>query len=909
MWGEIAYQLYGHEGYEQIREKYDETGSSPGENTLQDLFALSDDPVLILIDELAQYLEDASSVSVTDTTLSNQTLSFVKSLLETASSTPHVNIVYSIADTAFTDEAETIRREIKELDSIEQRQRRTITPTGSSEVSSVLQHRLFDEIDQEASKNVADAYYEYYRDVDRGLPQNVQEPAYRDRLESDYPLHPSIVDTLTQKIDSIQDFQKTRDALRLLARGIYYLWENGSKNQDRHFLRLYDLTPADDAPSGSIRTKLSDSLFEAVDLSAAVSADIYSSDGTAHGQREDGRWLDKDLPAIGSHITIVTLWNSLAVGERAIGLTRDELYEALAHPGISFDHYDSALKNLTGNDPQSGCYYLYDRDRLKFKSEAKLLYIIDQYTRNTPRKEAKDRFEGRLRREIGTGGLQTVPTTNPDDSFPEEPADVSDNADQPTLVIPHFDSVTVSDGGEEIPSKINTLYNKTASSHGAPTQTRKYKNYVLFLVPDAELVSTGIEKARRMEGIERLLNDSEKSAELTDDQFEDLRERRKTHRGLLGEQVRNVYRHLFYPDRGGLEHVAITAVDANGDSSFVKAVEATLDDRILRDDSDARGEVWFKQRLWQSAKNRMSTQQLKEQFAKKPGLPFLFSTKPLRKTVSRMVTEAGYVYWDNTTQTAYWTGSEEPDNWTHDGALTDSEDVKTSIKTNDVRIGDDYYLYKDIESLVDQESITPPTTGTDDETGGSGGTGSTGGTDETGGTDDGTGGTDDGDTVETWSHTSNTASAKRAFSEVREEALAKAGNNATPTVESVSIEVSGDEVLKHAFFLAQTTLSDYTDHTTVSMIYRARGGDDEFKANFNGSLASFNTLNQRLEGFADKSGQRNVDLTFTLSLPSPEEISTEDETDVLAVLRDKLSGTDVTLQVEGSGDIDTEDDA
>jgi len=110
MWGEIAYQLYGQEGYEQIREKYDDTGNSPGENTLQNLFELSDDPVLILIDELAQYLEDASGIEVGETTLSSQTLSFMKSLLETASSTPHVNIVYSIADTAFTEEADTIRQ-------------------------------------------------------------------------------------------------------------------------------------------------------------------------------------------------------------------------------------------------------------------------------------------------------------------------------------------------------------------------------------------------------------------------------------------------------------------------------------------------------------------------------------------------------------------------------------------------------------------------------------------------------------------------------------------------------------------------------------------------------------------------------------------------------------------------------
>jgi len=896
MWGEIAYQLYGQEGYEQIREDYDETGNSPGENTLQDLFALSDDPVLILIDELAQYLEDASGVEVTDTTLSNQTLSFMNSLLNTASSTPHVNIVYSIADTAFTEEAETVRQEIKELDSIEQRQRRTITPTGSSEISSVLQHRLFDDIDNEASERLAEAYYEFYREADRALPQNVQEAQYRDQLETDYPFHPSIVNTLTKKIDSIPDFQKTRDALRLLARAIYYLWERKDQQQDRHFLRLYDLTPADDAPSGSIRTKLSESLFEAVDLSAAVSADIYGDDGSAHAQREDEKWLDKGFPALGSQITITALWNSLAVGERAIGLTRDELYEALGHPDVSYDHYDSALENLTGNDQQVGCYYLYDEDRIKFKQQPKLLYIIDQYTQNTPRAQARDRFEGRLTREIGTGGFKTV-------KFPEQPADIDDTPDKPTLSILHFDSVTVSDGGEEIPDKIETLYQKTAKSHDAPTQTRTYKNYVLFLVPDGELIGSAIDKARRLEGIERLLNDSEQSAELTEEQYEDLRERRDTHRGLLGDQVRNVYRHLFYPDRNGLEHVSITAVDANGDTTFVEAVEATLEDRILRDDSDARGEVWFKQRLWQSTKSRMSTQQLAEQFAKKAGLPYLFSTKPLRKTISKMVTESGYAYWDDEREIAYWAGSDNPDGWTHDADLSEADDVRTSISASDVKISGGCYLYEDMETLLDQHTIEPPES-----------------TEEEPGTDDGPDSDGPGVTIEdppttppktdeSWSHTSETASAKRAFGEVREEAIASAGSGSTPSVESVSIEVAGDKVLQHAFFLAQNTLAPWDDETSVAMNYIARGADqdDQFKANFNGSLEAFKTLNQRLEGFAENDGQRKVELTFTVSPSDPDPIN-DDEEDILTVLKDELSGTDVTLQVQGSGQKDMEDE-
>ncbi|QSG09596.1 ATP-binding protein [Halapricum desulfuricans] len=961
MWGEIAYQLYGNDGYEYLKE-YDRNRDSPGESTLQGLFDLSDDPALILIDEIAQYLEDASGIETGNTLLSTQTLSFMKSLLETASNRTDVTVVYSIADTAFTDEAETVRQEIKDLDSIEQRQQQTITPTGDTEISSVLRRRLFDDIEDDVAESVATSFYEFYRTIDRQLPPGVLDTEYREKLERNYPFHPTTINTLTDKIDSIPGFQKTRDALRLLARAIYYLWNHKPTSYDRHLLRLYDLTPADNEPDGSIRTKLSNTLFDAIDLDSAVSADIYTDDESAHAQQEDKRWSEKGLPPLGTHVATSVLWNSLAVGEKATGMTRAELYASVAHPEVSFDHYDNALENLTGSDHQVGCYYLYDEDRIKFKAQPRLLYIIDQYTQNTPRAQARDRFEGRLRQEIGTGGFETVPTANPDSAFPEEPADVPDSATTPTLAIMHFDSVTVADGGEKVPSKVQTLYDETASSHNAPTQSRTYKNYVLFLVPDHDLVENGVEKARRLEGLERMREDSDQIAQLTDEQFDELGERIDRHKGLLGEQVRNVYRHLYYPDKDGLEHVSITAVDANGDTTMVEAVEATLDDRILRDDDSARGEVWFKSRLWQQTKSRMDTEQLAAQFAKKPGLPYLFSTKPLRKTVARMVDESGYAYWDGEREQAYWTGDEEPDEWHCDHPISESPDVETSITSTDVKIGDEYAVFEGIDPLVDatdlacrepeyrvsiEETLDEDTESFDvtveTESATSGHLVVDTGNDTVVFSDisaetvtvsdfnDLTEGDvvmaalyeseaqeselaserqrvkDGGGPQPSWEETSKTAAAKRAFGSVRDDALASASDDATPGIETVEVEVAGDSVLDHGFFLAQRSLDDYAEQTTASMDYRAKDGDGstQFTADFRGDLEDFRSINQHPESFSDNDGQRNVNLIFRVNFDVPEPL---DGDDLLASLRDELDGTDITVQVHAQGPADVEGD-
>jgi len=59
------------------------------------------------------------------------------------------------------------------------------------------------------------------------------------------------------------------------------------------------------------------------------------------------------------------------------------------------------------------------------------------------------------------------------------------------------------------------LYQKAASKHGGETQSRVYKNYVLFLAPDKERIQGAIDEARQLEAIEALLDDSQQTADLT----------------------------------------------------------------------------------------------------------------------------------------------------------------------------------------------------------------------------------------------------------------------------------------------------------------------------------------------------------------------------------------------------------
>jgi len=208
---------------------------------------------LILIDEIAAYLEAASAVEVGETTLASQTLSFVLAARNRIRGRRCYCRLQQMPIPHLRRKQEDVRTLVDELNQIGRRQHKTVTPTSEDEVGQVLQHRLFEEIDHTTAASISETYFQYYADSDRQFPQEANDASYVDRLEREYPFHPTIIDTLTEKIDTIPKFQRTRGALKLLARAVYYLWNHQPDHYERHWIRLYDLTPADNAPDGEYR--------------------------------------------------------------------------------------------------------------------------------------------------------------------------------------------------------------------------------------------------------------------------------------------------------------------------------------------------------------------------------------------------------------------------------------------------------------------------------------------------------------------------------------------------------------------------------------------------------------------------------------------------------------------------------
>jgi hypothetical protein len=303
---------------------------------------------------------------------------------------------------------------------------------------------LFEEVDVNAASEFADAYYRYYQNFPRTLPPEADDPQYREKLEREYPFHPELLSTLTNKVDSIPKFQKTRGALKLLASAIHHLWENPPEEYERHIIRTFDLTPAEPI----IRKEISE-LSEVIEkLDAAVKADVYNDDNDSFGQQEDKRWNDRSLPSIGSHITVTVLWNSLAAGKHAIGVTYSELYLHVGHPDLQMDHYDTARDNLTyKNNIEYACHYLYDEDRLQFKGIPNVVRMIEQRKEGISTPQAEGEVERNIQNAIGTGPFNPV-------KFPQHVSDIPDDSDQPSLSIIKFDVAEVDGTKADEPPEI-----------------------------------------------------------------------------------------------------------------------------------------------------------------------------------------------------------------------------------------------------------------------------------------------------------------------------------------------------------------------------------------------------------------------------------------------------------------------
>ena len=163
IWGWVAWALRGREGYDLVRAQ-DEARVAPGGDALVEL--LKGGPSLILLDELLQYLISAGGIRIEQTTLRDETLSFLQRLTAAVGSVDNAVLVYALQSSKRESLEYTGLLQVVEHLAARKDQRRE--PVEGNEILNVIQRRLLaGQPDASAAAATADAYGQVFTQMRR----------------------------------------------------------------------------------------------------------------------------------------------------------------------------------------------------------------------------------------------------------------------------------------------------------------------------------------------------------------------------------------------------------------------------------------------------------------------------------------------------------------------------------------------------------------------------------------------------------------------------------------------------------------------------------------------------------------------------------------------------------------------
>ena len=634
-WGEIAYALAGKDGHARVRNS-DESRIAPGAETLRELFG--GEPVLILLDELSVYLRKVSNLD----DAYDQLTAFLTSLFKAVEGAPNAALVYTLAigkdgraTDAYNAENQFIADNMAEAESVSARKATLLNPTEEDETIQVLRRRLFESIDEASAATAIEAYRELWAANRDSLAGDATRSETAEIFRSSYPLHPEVLETLTGKMATLNNFQRVRGMLRLLARTISHLWEE--RPPDAAAIHLHHIDPGYEPIRMEIVTRLGQSAYV-----PAIANDI---DAGETGKKALAQEIDAEyhggLPPYAVYVARTVFLHTLAFNDPLKGLPPEQLRYSVLCPAADITFIDEARKKFIAESA-----YLDDRPGapMRFLAEANLSQIIRREEQHVDAGEARAELNDRIRHIFGGKTFDAA-------CFPGGPFDVPDEVGdgRPKLAVLAYDGVTVGGSVESVPELIERIYSRKGSEGSA---LRALRNNLVFAVAD----DARKDEMRRKAYLRLALRELKKPERLTDlaeHQQAKVRELEARSEQELAIAIQQCYRHIFYPsrDRVGVEGVdlAHSAIDMHSASDQPGAgqrqIERALRDlgklRLPEDEPDSPAYVRDRTPL---KKGEITTLALRDEFRRDPALPILIGDDIFIRGVRRGIEQGEYVY-------------------------------------------------------------------------------------------------------------------------------------------------------------------------------------------------------------------------------------------------------------------------
>ena len=540
VWGWIAWALGGSEGYEVVRAQ-DEARVAPGGDAIVAL--LKRGPSLILLDEILEYLISAGGVRVEQTTLRDETLSFLKRLTVAVGNVDDAVLVYSLQSSKresleYTDLLRTVEHLAARKD-----QRRE--PVEGNEILNVIQRRLLSgPPDPAAAAGAAEACRQVFTRMRRawahGEPERRQAEeeglALRDRIKASYPFHPALIDLMRERWAAIPDFQRTRGALRFLATCLRAAHRAGGS---RLLLGPGDV-PVRDA---DVRVAFFKEVGQREDFQACLEHDFVGAN--ARTRRIDDRRSREVTAESGkqpaTRLATTILMHSFGGLRRDEGEEGDSLPPGIGEPdllGVSIGpDLDSTTIMACLKELKEQCLYLhFDGVRYCFKKDPNVTLLVEQEADAVSRDE--DRIRSRIRQmlEERLAGQRSAVV------WPAKPADVPDR--EPRFLIAYLPLEFVAQPAAEQRRAALDI----CESHGS--RAREFRNGLGLAVPMADQIEVLRRAVRYLLAVERV-RDKWREHNLTDVQKGQLKERGATERTAAESALLGLYREVWLPSSDG----------------------------------------------------------------------------------------------------------------------------------------------------------------------------------------------------------------------------------------------------------------------------------------------------------------------------------------------------------------------
>ena len=481
LWGDLAYQLGGAEAYRLV-EAADRSGTSPGKEVLQNLLA-KHSPCVILVDELVAYVRQfEEGKTLTGGTLDSN-LTFVQALTEALKAVPTALMLASLPESEREAGSQRGVQALAALSHYFGRVQAIWKPVATQEAFEIVRRRLFAQTDRLAAESVCRAFADYYSAHGADFPRETQDSGYYQRLLQAYPIHPEIFERLYEDWATLDNFQRTRGVLKLMAQVIHRLWQDNNRDP----LIMPGSLPLSDAQT---RTELINYLPPGWD--PVVERDV-------DGDRAETTEIESAEPRFGSLQACRRNARAIFLGSApttsnnvARGIELERVLLGVTTPGQQTEVYKDALRRLGDK-----LHYLnMGNNRFWFDTRPNLRREMEERKRRFQDKDdvfpvIKDRLSTLLR----SGQSQFTATHVFNSSF-----DVPDDWHLRLVVLPP-DAGLMRSGPSQAQMAAEEILNKRGD------QPRFKKNRLIFLVVDQDNVGRLKDQVRSVLAWTSIVND------------------------------------------------------------------------------------------------------------------------------------------------------------------------------------------------------------------------------------------------------------------------------------------------------------------------------------------------------------------------------------------------------------------